>query len=212
MYRFHPRTQEVLSRVRGGEVGAVKVLRSTFTFRLTRPDNIRLDPELGGGALMDVGCYCVNVSRTMAGDEPVAVQARANWAASGVDADMAGVLHFPDGVLAHFDCSLTLERAEAYEVAGETGFFRVPRAFLPGTDDAVFEEHRGREARTDHTVAGADEYRRMVEHFGDCVRTGQAPRYEATEAAANMRVIEALYRSARSGGAPVELPVQQAGG
>jgi predicted dehydrogenase len=206
MYRFHPRTEQVASMVRGGALGTVRAIRSTFTFRLTRPGNIRMDPGLGGGALMDVGCYCVNVSRTLAGAEPVAVQAQANWAESGVDAEMAGILRFPDGLLAHFDCALTTERAESFEVAGEAGFLRVPSAFLPGTADAAIEEHRGRGERTDHVVPGADEYVRMVEHFADCVRTGAAPRYGAREAALNMRTIEALYRSARAGGAVVTLP------
>ncbi|MCG6958224.1 MAG: Gfo/Idh/MocA family oxidoreductase, partial [Gemmatimonadetes bacterium] len=84
MYRFHPRTGKVLEMVRSGALGDLRTLRSAFTFRLTRPGNIRMDPDLGGGALMDVGCYCVNVSRTVVGGEPVAAQARAHWAASGV--------------------------------------------------------------------------------------------------------------------------------
>lgn len=206
MYRFHPRTRRVLEMVAAGAVGRVRAVRSTFTFRLTRPGNIRMDAGLGGGALMDVGCYCVNVSRTMAGAEPVAVQARANWAPSGVDAELTGILHFAEGLLAHFDCALTVERSEAYEVAGEEGLLRVPSAFLPGTADAVIEEHRGRGERTDHVVPGADEYRLMVEHFAECVATGAPPRWGAAEAALNMRVIEALYRSARTGGGVVDLP------
>jgi xylose dehydrogenase (NAD/NADP) len=72
MYRFHPRTDRVVEMVRSGDIGDLRVIRSSFTFRLARLDNIRLAPDLGGGALIDVGCYCVNVSRTMAGTEPVA--------------------------------------------------------------------------------------------------------------------------------------------
>ena len=63
--------------MRGGAIGEPHMIRSAFTFRLTKPDNIRLQPELGGGALMDVGCYCVNVSRTVAGSESLEVQALA---------------------------------------------------------------------------------------------------------------------------------------
>lgn len=206
MYRFHPRTEELVARTAGGELGAVRSIRSAFTFKLTKPGNIRLDPELGGGALMDVGCYCVNVSRTVAGAEPVLVQAQANWADSGVDAELTGTLRFADGLLAHFDCALTQERTELVEVSGTEGTFRVPGAFLPGSGDVFLEEHRGRAGSADHPVAGADEYRLMVEHFARCVLEGTAPRYGAREAALNMRTIEALYRSARSGGAPVALP------
>ena len=204
MYRFHPRTERVLEMLRDGRVGRVGAVRSAFTFRLRDQTNIRLDPDLGGGALMDVGCYCVNVSRTLVGEEPVEVQAAAHWTERGVDESMAGILRFPGGATAHFDCALTLERSEAYEVAGTDGQLRVPAAFLPGTDDAEIIETRGREGESIHTIAGVDEYRLMVEHFADCVLHDREPRYGVADAVANMRVITALYRSARSG-RPVEV-------
>ena len=206
MYRFHPRTEELIEMVRRGAVGDVRMIRSAFTFRLTTPGNIRLDPELGGGALMDVGCYCVNVSRTLAGREPVEVQAMARWAPSGVDELLAGTLRFEGGLFAQFDCALTLERRETCEVAGTEGFLTVPRAYLPGTDEASILETWGREPEVAHAVPGVDQYRLMVEHFADCVLEGRPPRYPADEAARNMRVIEALYRSARDGGKPVIIP------
>ncbi len=206
MYRFHPRTQRVLERVRGGHIGDLRLIRSCFTFRLTRSDNIRWDASLGGGALMDVGCYCVNVSRTMAGAEPIAAQATANWAKSGVDSEMIGTLRFPDGVLAHFDCSLSMERTEEYAVAGTDGSLVVPHAFLPGTEDAPIHHQRGRAAGTTELISGVDEYRLMVEHFAACVVEGRPFRYPAREAALNMRAIDALYRSARGGGETVVIP------
>jgi xylose dehydrogenase (NAD/NADP) len=199
MYRFHPRTELAVRLVRDGQVGEVRMVRSAFTFRLTRPDNIRLKPELGGGALMDVGCYCVNISRTIAGTEPVEVHATARWGRTGVDEQLAGTLRFPDGSLAQFDCALTLERREWYEVAGTEGSLGVADAFLPGNDTVSIEERRGRGETVRHPVDGADEYRLMVEHFADCVLQNQAPRYPVSEAAANLRVIEALYHSARTG-------------
>jgi D-xylose 1-dehydrogenase (NADP+, D-xylono-1,5-lactone-forming) len=201
MYRFHPRTERVLEAVREGRIGRVGAVRSAFTFRVTRPDDIRLAPELGGGSLMDVGCYCVNVSRTMVGEEPEEAQATASWTERGVDDRLTGVLRFPGGAVAHFDCALTLERCEYYEVAGTDGALRVASAFLPGTKDVVVEESRGRAGRSVHTIPGVDEYRLMVEHFAECVLDGASPRWPAEEAAANMRAISALYRSARSGGA-----------
>ena len=205
MYRFHPRSRQVVDMVRGGVVGELKTIRSAFTFRLTRPDNIRWMPELGGGALMDVGCYCVNVSRTIAGEEPKMVQATASRADTGVDDHLVGILRFAGGVVAHFDCALTMERCEFCEVAGTEGYLRVPAAFLPGTADADIEEYRGRGDATVHTVSGVDEYQLMVEHFADCVLNDQPPRYSAAEAARNMRVIEALYESAGKDGLPVEV-------
>ena len=110
---------------RSGALGEPGTIRSAFTFRLRNPENIRLDPDLGGGALMDVGCYCVNVSRTLAGEEPERVQAMAEWTDRGVDGLLAGMLRFPGGLVAHFDCALTLERSEAYEVGGTDGSLRI---------------------------------------------------------------------------------------
>lgn len=201
MYRFHPRTERLLELVRSGTIGDVRMVRSAFTFRLTRPGNIRLDPALGGGALMDVGCYCVNIARTLLG-EPVEVQAFSRSASTGVDEQLAGALRFTGGGLAQFDCALTLERREFVEVAGTDGNLIVESAFLPGTGPVTIVERHGRGEEVVHTIDGADEYRLMVEHFGDCVLTGKPVRYAAADAALNMRVIDALHRSAADGGGP----------
>lgn len=204
MYRFHPRTERLIELVRAGAIGEVRMVRSAFSFRLTRPGNIRLDPELGGGALMDVGCYCVNIARTLLG-EPVEVQAFSRLANTGVDEQLAGTMRFANGEFAQFDCALTLERREFVEVAGTEGRLLVETAFLPGTAPVSILEQRGRADPVRHEIGGEDEYRLMVEHFGDCVRSGNAVRYSAAEAALNMRTIEALYRSAALQGGPQNL-------
>ncbi len=205
MYRFHPRIDRVLDLIDDGVIGTLRSIYSAFTFKLTNPDNIRWLPEMGGGSLMDVGCSCVNVSRTMARKEPVEVQAVATWTGLGLDEQMAGMLRFDDGVVAQFDCSLSMERRECFHAAGTDGHLEVANGFLPGTGDVTVEEFHGRSEATSHRVAGTDEYQMMVEHFAGCVASGTAPRYSLAEAAANMRVIEALYRSAREGGGPVSV-------
>lgn len=205
MYRFHPRTERILEMLEAGVIGELKMIHSTFTFHLTRPDNIRWLPEFGGGALMDVGCYCINVSRTITNSEPVEVQAFASWASTGVDDMMAGTLRFSDDLLASFECGLNTKRRESYEIGGTAASLTVPDAFLPGTEDVIIEEYRDGEEPVIHTVPGVDEYQCMVEHFADCVLQGTDPRYSADEAALNMRVIEALYESVRNGGRPVSV-------
>jgi predicted dehydrogenase len=201
MYRFHPQTERVLELIDAGAVGEPRHIRSSFSFLLRRPEDIRWSAELGGGALMDVGCYCVNVSRTLAGAEPVEVQAWATWGPTGVDEQLAGTLRFANDVVAQLDCSLTMGRHETYEISGTEGRLQVPAAFLPGTGTASILESHGNETQR-HTIAGADEYVLMVEHFADCVLRQLPPRYGADEAARNMAVIEALLKSARDGGAP----------
>jgi len=213
MYRFHPRTEVALANMRQGILGEIRAIRSAFSFRLTRTENIRFSQALGGGALMDVGCYCVSVSRALAGSEPVEVQAWARWTEgymgggpqTGVDSELTGILHFADGVRAHFDSALTSARREFYEVVGTDGWLHADRAFLPGTADVTLEGSLGPGRAFVHSVDGADEYQLMVEHFADCIQQGRDPLCSATEAAANMRVIAALYQSARAGGARIPL-------
>ena len=122
-----------------------------------------------------------------------------------VDLELAGSLRFEGGLVAQFDCALTMERREFVEVAGTEGSLELRRAFLPGITDTPVLQHRGREPSIEHQVQGDDEYRLMVEHFADCALHGRPVRYPAGEAAANLRVIEALYRSARHGGQLVTL-------
>ncbi|NTU83065.1 MAG: Gfo/Idh/MocA family oxidoreductase [Chloroflexales bacterium] len=201
MYRFHPQTARALELLRAGAIGSPQLIRAAFSFRLINPANIRLQPDLGGGALMDVGCYCVNVSRTLFAAEPIEAQAFAIWSERGVDAQLAGSLRFADGRLAQIDCALTLGRRESYEVVGPEGSLAVPVAFVPGQDATTLYVRDGQGERQE-TVAGVDQYQLMVEHFAACVRGQATLRYPPEEAAANMRVIEALLRSARNDGRP----------
>ena len=200
MYRFHPRIDGILDLVGQGAIGELRAMYSAFTFKLTSSDNIRLDPDLGGGSLMDVGCYCVNAFRTIAQSEPLEVQAHAQYTDRGVDEQMAGMIRFEGGLTAQFDCALTMERRECLHVAGTGGHLEVPRVFIAGTDDVTIEEYHGRGEAKSHAVSGANQYTTMVEHFAQCVLTGKPVRYPFSEASANMRTIEALYRSARNGG------------
>lgn len=200
MYRFHPQTQRFLEMVREEAVGTLQQIRSSFTFLLDREKDIRWDAGLGGGALMDVGCYCVNLSRTLAGREPVEVRAMANFRPAGVDEQMAGSLRFEGGLLAHFDCALTMERTQAYQVVGTEGHMRVMEAFVPGTEDTSIEQFDVQNNLTRVSVPGADQYRLMVEHFGDCALQDRPVRYPPEDAARNMEVIQALYASARRDG------------
>lgn len=203
MYRFHPRFTKLTELLQNGTIGELKLIRSTFSFKLKREDDIRWQAGLGGGALYDVGCYCVNASRTLAGEEPSSVQAYAIWsetegAETGVDEVFVGALRFPNGVLAQFDCGLALERREYLEVVGSRGQLELPDAFTTTADEVtITEKHEGEEDRT-HCIGGENHYQKMAEHFAACVLEDKLLRYPADEAAANLRTIEALYRSARN--------------
>ena len=199
MYRFHPRTERVLEIVRTGGIGDVRLVRASFTFATReRRGNIRFDPELGGGALNDVGCYATNICRAVLG-EPSEVVAFGAVGPSGVDEVAAGVLRFPDGRVGMIDCGLVLPRREEYEIVGSTGRVVVPDpgAFLPGTSDTTIEIVRGAD-REVVTIPGTDQYQRMVEHFGD-VLSGEQLALPPEDAVANVRTIAALRASLQHG-------------
>jgi predicted dehydrogenase len=205
MYRFHPRTEQVLEMVRAGDIGELRQIRSTFTFPLDHPEDIRWDPALGGGALMDVGCYCVNVSRTLAGAEPVEVRAMANFQDSGVDAQMAATLRFESGLLAYLDCALNMEHNQVYQVMGTEGHIRVLEAFRPESETLDIERFDAENHLTRVSAEVDDPYRRMVEHFAEAALKDLPLRFGPDDAERNMNVIRALYTSAKRGGTVVEV-------
>jgi predicted dehydrogenase len=197
MYRFHPRTVRVARLVADGAIGDIRLVRASFTFRLQSPENIRLQPHLGGGALYDVGCYGVNVSRLVLG-EPRAALAFGQSGPSGVDEALGGVLQFEGNRLAVIDCGLTLSRRQEYEVVGTEGSLTVPTAFLPGTADAEIHIVQGTEQSV-VTIPGVNQYQLMVEHFADVVASHAPLGLPPEDAVANLRAIEAMLRSAGSG-------------
>lgn len=204
MYRHHPRILAAREMVRAGKVGKLKVIDASFTFRLENKNDIRYQPEMGGGAVMDVGCYCINIIRLMAGREPKVVQARAEWASSGVDDQLVAILDFEDGMLAHFDCGFTMQSRQQCTIAGTDGYFSLPWTYTPGVEETIIKEQKGHGSPVKHCFDGVDEYVMIAEDFMRSIPIGKPP-YDAEDAAANMRVILACLESARQNGRPVEI-------
>ncbi len=195
MYRFHPQIDRLRAAVAEGTIGAIRLVRSAFTFRVDRPDDIRLQADLGGGGLMDVGCYCVNISRLLLGD-PGVVFATATYE-RGVDVALAGMLSL-DGTTAQFDCGLRSPYRQFCEVVGEEGSLLLHRPFQPEDRPTALIVRRGdTEERIE--VAATNQYTLMVEHFAACVLDAVPPRFPPEDAVANMRALDALARSARTG-------------
>jgi predicted dehydrogenase len=200
MYRFHPQTQRVKALLDEGAVGQVQVINATFTFSVRDDSNIRLQKELAGGALMDVGCYCVNTMRHFTGEEPQTVQAFADFGDdTDVDERITGILQFPSGVLGHFDASLRTHRTHTYEIRGTTGRILVEEAYVPDlTPDTVTRIHhwQGDDYRQIE-IPGADHYQLMVEDFGEALLEERPPRFSPQDAVGNMQAIDALLTRAR---------------
>ena len=120
MYRHNPQTQRLRELVDEGAVGDLRLVRACFSYSLYDEDNIRLRTDVDGGALMDVGCYCVSGSRLLAG-EPEVVLGQQWTGRSGTDWVFTGLLRFPGDVLAQLDCGTALPDRDELEAIGADG-------------------------------------------------------------------------------------------
>ena len=190
MWRHTPqarRLEELLPRV-----GRLRMVRAAFSFPEREPGNIRLDPELEGGALMDVGCYCLSAIRLIAG-EPEVLVGRQVLGGGGVDVLFAGTLSMPGDVLAHFDCGMVTAARDELEVVGSeaTLFLDDPwhgrRPVIELRDDDGGERME---------VEAVDPYACELEELA-AVAAGRRPaRYGREDAVAQARAIHELYAAA----------------
>jgi len=145
MYRCHPQTLAVVQAVRNGAIGQLKLIRTSFCYRTTRvAENIRFRSDLAGGALMDVGCYCLSFSRLIAGAEPIVATATGHVHESGVDDLAAGLLRFPgatdraEPVLATFTCGMGVQADNTAFVCGSDGYIEIPVPWKPSAKGATY--------------------------------------------------------------------------
>ncbi|HEV3407142.1 MAG TPA: Gfo/Idh/MocA family oxidoreductase [Gaiellaceae bacterium] len=200
MYRHNPQTARLKALVEDGAIGRLRLVRAAFSFPLADAADVRLDPALDGGALMDVGCYCVSGARLLAG-EPEEVYGEQVLAESGVDNLFTGTMRFPGDVLAQFDCGFVLQIRDELEAIGEDG-----SVFLddPWHSRTPVLEVRGRTGVEEIVLDVADSYRLEVENMGAAIRGEAPPLLGREDALGQARAIEALYRAAAER-APVRL-------
>lgn len=198
MYRFHPRTERAAEIVHD-ELGEVRSGASTFTFRLEDRDDIRLDPDLAGGSLMDLGCYAVSAMRLFLGEPRRVYAASADTRESGVDSQLTGVLEFEGGATARVHSGFDTPFVESYRVEAEDGWLEAENVFGSDPDQTVAIDYAVDGRRSTEEFDPVDPYQREVEHFADAVATGETPRIDATESLRNMAVIDALSESAERG-------------
>jgi xylose dehydrogenase (NAD/NADP) len=202
MYRHHPQTIHWKQLVDDGAIGELRMIRSSFSFPLDDPNDVRALPELQGGGLMDVGCYCVSGSRLVAG-EPVRVSAHQVVGPTGVDMRLIGTMEFANDVLATFDCGIDLpDRGGPLEVYGSEGTLRVVSPWHCVEPHIELERGRGTEIIE---MPDVDKYRLELENLARAIRGDEEPLLGRDDALGQARTIDALYRSADSGGTPVEL-------
>jgi len=192
MWRFHPQTARVVELVREGAIGRLRHINARFGFNLDPASgNVRWDDALEGGALMDVGCYCVSGMRLLAG-EPVRVSAER--VGTPVDGRLVGVLRFAEDVTGAFDCGMDVENRSGLEVVGDAGTLWVAdpwHGLAPGIELSG--------ERID--VEAVNPYGAELLEVEAAVSEGRAPRLDRTESVNQARAIAALYQAADEGSA-----------
>jgi D-xylose 1-dehydrogenase (NADP+, D-xylono-1,5-lactone-forming) len=196
MWRHHEQARRLRELVRDRVVGNVRLLRAAFSFfALDRTGDVRLQKELDGGGLMDVGCYCVSAMRLLAG-EPERVSARQVIGGDGVDVRLAATLSFPGGVLGSFDCGLDMADRSELEVIGDHGSLFLPD---PWHSRAPRIEVRRPDGTEVIEIPRKDPYACELEDFAAAVRRERPHPFGREDAVGQARTIAALYRSAEFG-------------
>ncbi len=206
-YRAQPQTLRMRELLAAKAIGRLQLVQASFGFPLTDTSNIRMDPALAGGALMDAGCYPVSLVRTVAGERPRRVHAVAKWAPSGVDLTLLASLEFPSGLLAQISCSFATIRHRRAFIAGDAGsidttYFNDTSATFPPVLDV--KRGSGWDAQRELIeTAASNGFLAEAESFHDLIArgwdgwTGVSPE-ESIDIALTL---EAIAASARSGAA-----------
>lgn len=213
-YRAQPQTLKLLELLAAGAIGRVQLVQAAFGFPLTDTTNIRFNPELAGGALMDAGSYPVSLIRAVTGMLPQRVHAMSRWGPSGVDTTTMATLEYPDGLLAQMSCSFATARHRHAFIAGDAGsiattYFNDTSASFP----PLLDVRRGTgwdAARERIETAMAGGFLAEAESFHGLVRNGWTDWTGATpaESVDIALMLDALADSARRG-TPVDVQAQK---
>lgn len=195
MYRHHPQTLKVKELLDSGAIGRLRFLRGSFSFLLTRPNDVRLRPEWGGGCLWDVGCYPLSFARLLVGQEPVSVYGSQVLGPTGIDETFAGQLTFPGEILCQFDAGFRSPTRAEMELAGTEGTIQVRHPWRPEQDYPLLVTRDGRTEEI--AVPGEDRFLLEIEDLAAAVREKRPPRVSLADSRANVAALVALQRSAR---------------
>ncbi len=194
MHRHHPQWAALGNLLDQGTIGKLLSMHSAFTFALDPEETTPRDPELGGGALFDVGCYCVHLSRTLCQAEPDRVSALQRGATG--DTSMMGWMRMTNGVMASFECSIEQDERHVARLSGTEGTIVIEQPWLPGDEPGVLRVEKDGEIVQRVVTAPAHCHQRQIEAFVRAVRD-PSQGIPIQDALNNAQVIDALFASAR---------------
>ena len=195
MYRCHPQWQKVREIIAAGSIGEVRVLHSAFAFAMgANFESTRLGSNpMGGGGLLDVGCYCVSFARMIAGEEPEEVRAVAHIGErSRVDEWMTGLLKFPSGLTAYFTSGIRCEVPPAADIYGSEGSLRITAPWQPTDENAFVILNAGGKTEEFQIKSGRDLYANEALHVAEHLDDRQAPAMSWEDSLGQVRAIDAL--------------------
>ena len=205
--QFLPAFARTLELVRAGHLGALKCFSADATLRIPTPEDVRLQRRLGGGSVYDAGVYCIAAARTLLGFEPaqvMAMTARTTRRYGGdVDESTVALIRFPDDRLAHFHSSFGEEPLSTFTLFGEEGWLRVSNAFRSDGESRLVVCRHGHP--DEQVFPPLDQFAAEISYFSSCIIEDRAPEPSGIDGLQDVRMIEAIYRSARDG-RPVTLP------
>lgn len=197
MYMLHPQHQKVKTLIKEGAIGEVKHFESTFSFLLTdREANIRMEKDLGGGSLYDVGSYNIHAMRYILEDEPLTVRSDAVIdEATDVDLTSVSYYTFKSGITATLTSSFDHFHQHFYRVVGTEGTITVPYAFRPDNHGGLGEVILTTNSFTKTETLVNDLYRDEVEHMSYAILNDQEPINSLSNSYQNMRVLESTKKA-----------------
>ena len=209
MWRYHPRVPRVLELIRDA-IGPLRAVRIAYTFDLgaaadvrsgTLAKDIRMTPELGGGALGDVGSYAVNGIRTYAGGRAIKVVSELVKEEQGVDTRIAGQITFDNGVIGQFYAALDIPGGGIVDLLGARGRIRIPNGFRTREEqgDLVIEVWDAAGVRHDETLPFEDQYVLEIRQISSVLLDGAEPIISLEDSVGNATVLDAIRRSWSSG-------------
>ena len=173
------------------------MVHGSFTFVMPNQNDIRWDPQMGGGGLWDIGCYPLSFTRTVLGTEPLEVFGWQVTSPSGVDEVFAGQLRFPGDIYFQLDCSFKIPSHVFMEIVGDEGTLNIPEPFNTGARKNLYLTRGGKTSTI--VVKGPDPYLAEVENFADAILLGKPPATTLADSRLNTAAILALLESARTG-------------
>ncbi len=200
VFKCHPQSHKLRELVADGAIGEMVQMQAHFSFYLERPtDNIRLNKDLAGGALMDVGCYPITFARYVYDREPVAVTAECRIDPDyGVETHTSMVLDFGGDAHAALVAGFDAAGGRGATILGQQGYIEVPNPYHPA-EQSSFALHKGEGEEVFSFETGTQPFAPAIEHFNDCLLDGAELMDDAGGAAATMQVIAGALESARTG-------------